>query len=157
MTHLNKLILLIAIPLAIFLGSCSNEEIPQSTVPQFKQHAVNISTGTAKKETPRYIYKGDRFRDPFIPLTDSGYIASASDSLTTPSVGSLSLKGIVNDGSKRIAIISGGGTAYILRDGKLFDSKNRQIKNMYGTIKKDSVVLTGADKTSKELSLRPKQ
>jgi hypothetical protein len=140
-----------------FVSSCSKEQLPDAPPPAFKPPVVKISTSTAKNQVPRYVYKGDKYRDPFIPLTGSGFSSINSDAVPTPNIGSLSLKGIVDDGNKRMAVITGGGITFVLKDGRLFDNRNRQIRGISGYIKKNSVILIGADRTSKELNLRTKE
>ena len=96
-----------------------------------------------------YKYLGDRYRDPFIPLT--GVALDPTD--RSPAVASLILKGIVQDDKGRVAILSSGVSSYILRAGRLYDGRNRPVKGISGVIKAQSVVLLGSDRTVKELLL----
>ena len=128
--------------------------MPDVSTQEYRPKVLVFSTTTVKQEPPKYVYRGDKFRDPFIPLTDSGYSAFISETVPTPSIGSLTLKGIIDDKNAKTAVITGGGNTFILRDGKLFDTKNRLIKGISGAIRKDSVLLTGPDRTSKEIFLR---
>jgi len=140
------------------LVSCGSRE-QVSSIPahvDFTPPAVSISTTVARKEIPRYGYKGERFRDPFIALNAEGAIISNSDEVRVPNIGTLTLKGILDDGKQKMAIISGGGISYILRGTLLFDNRQRIVKGITGMIKKESVIIIAPDKTKKELPLRQK-
>ena len=100
-----------------------------------------------------YVYYGDRYRDPFIPLNgDFRGDQSALD--RPPQVASLILKGIVQDARGRMALLSSGVSSYILKGGRLYDGRNRMVKKIAGVIKTDSVVIIGADRTVKELKTK---
>ncbi|OGS24122.1 MAG: hypothetical protein A2314_09410 [Elusimicrobia bacterium RIFOXYB2_FULL_50_12] len=142
----------------LILVSCgNNEQASFAPAPiDFTPPAVSISTTVAKKEIPKHIYKGERFRDPYIALNAEGAIISNSEEVRVPNIGTLTLKGILDDGKQKMAIISGGGVSYILRGTLLFDNRQRIVKGITGTIKKESVIIIAPDKTKKELLLRQK-
>lgn len=97
-----------------------------------------------------YSYYGDRFRDPFIPLVGDGR-GSGDD--RPPQIQSLILKGIVQDSKGRMALLTSGVSSFILRGGRLYDVRNKMVKNISGVIKAESVVLIGSDRSVKELRL----
>jgi hypothetical protein len=99
-----------------------------------------------------YTYYGDRYRDPFIPLTGE-YREQGTD--RPPQIASLILKGIVQDEKGRIALLTSGVSSYILRGGRLYDGRNHLMKGISGIIKTNSVVLMGSDRTVKELKVNP--
>ena len=107
------------------------------------------------KPTPSYelyTYYGDRFRDPFIPLVGS----EARTDLTSdrpPQIGSLLLKGIIQDAKGRLALLTSGVSSYILRGGRLYDGRNHLMKGISGVIKTNSVILIGSDHTVRELKV----
>jgi hypothetical protein len=112
--------------------------------------ALGLTTAPAAAAEPAYQsykYMGDRYRDPFIPLTGNTYQATDR----APQVGSLVLKGIVEDSKGRVAIVSNGSSSYILRAGRLYDGRNHVVKGISGVVKAESVVLVGSDHTVKEL------
>ncbi len=96
-----------------------------------------------------YTYYGDRYRDPFIPLT--GEFRTDQGSERPPQISTLLLKGIVQDAKGRMALLSSGASSYILRGGRLYDGRNRMVKKMAGIIKTESVVIIGADRTVREI------
>ncbi|MFA5974749.1 MAG: hypothetical protein WC859_01110 [Elusimicrobiota bacterium] len=118
-----------------------------------------VGVSAPKTVTPRpsapkpfylnYQFYGDRYRDPFIPLTGD----SRNDQIIDrpPQIASLVLRGIVQDSRGRMALLSSGASSYILRGGRLYNSRNRPIKNISGVIKTDSVVITGADRAVREI------
>ena len=142
------------------LASCGYEE-PARKPEQKPAAPVTTSAEQAeykKKEIPRYSYKGDKFRDPFIALNGEGMSASASlsEEVTIPNIGGLTLKGIFDDGKIKMALISGGGINYILKGSHLYDSRQRLVRGISGIIKKDSVIMIAPDKNTKELKLKSK-
>ena len=104
-----------------------------------------------------YVYSGDKYRDPFIPLAGLGaYFSENSEESSVPSITTLSLKGIITEGKTKIALISGVGSTYILKESRLYDNRQSEIKGRTGAIKTDSVIIIAPDKTVKELKLREK-
>jgi hypothetical protein len=150
------LIALLAAPL--FLSACGNSELPSSP-PSPNVLPVSFKQKQAKVEPPLYVYGGDSRRDPFIALnienSSSGGGASTEE-VVVPRLDALSLKGIIDDGKAMTALISGGGITYILREHSLYDNRQRLVRGVSGAIRKDSVVLMGADRVTKELKLRKK-
>lgn len=155
----NDLILLIlGAFVALALNSCGYEELPTqiNTKPPAPLDTPD-QTPYKKKEFIRTDYKGDKFRDPFIPLNGEGYVASShSDEVPVPNIGSLVLKGIFDDGKLKMALISGGGINYILKGSRLYDNRQRSVKGISGIIKSESVIIIAPDKTTKELKLKQK-
>ena len=117
-------------------------------------HAAGLDAGPATPPAApppsylSYVYEGDRYRDPFISLNgDHG-----TDNEHAPQIGSLILKGIVKDKTSRVALLTSGASSYILRGGRLYDSRNRPLKGMTGVIKAESVIIVGSDRTVREIS-----
>jgi hypothetical protein len=153
-----KKTLFIIIIAAFFAASCGKQSPSGPAAPQPKQFAPKQPPAVyQKKEEPVYYYTGDSYRDPFIPLVGQGAYFSESDEMSVPSITSLTLKGIIGEGKTKIALISGAGATYILKDSRLYDNRQRQIKGITGAIKIDSVVIIAPDKTVKELKLREKE
>jgi hypothetical protein len=100
-----------------------------------------------------YAYNGDRYRDPFVSLA-SDIRADQSVLDRPPQVGSLTLKGIVQDAKGRMALLTTGVNSYILRGGRLYNNRNKMVKKIAGVIKTDSVVIIGADRTVRELKTK---
>src|SRR3989339_761861 len=110
-SRLSRLcLMLLAGATAFILGGCSGEDniAPSTNAPVFIPK-VHQTAPKEKKETPRYVYRGDRFRDPFIPLNGTGMVNIGNpDEPTAIDIGSLSLKGIMSDGKEKAAVINGG-------------------------------------------------
>ncbi|MBI3292994.1 MAG: hypothetical protein HYZ73_09360 [Elusimicrobia bacterium] len=135
-------------------GGCSQPKPAEPSNTRTVRRATPPPLISIPKPTEvRYDYHGDSRRDPFIPLT--GRVAgSGRGELVVPQLGALTLKGIVGDKHKRVALLVGGGGVFVLKDGKLYDNRNRLIHGISGTVKERSVVLTGPDRTVKELAFR---
>jgi hypothetical protein len=111
------------------------------------------ATAPSAPSYKNYTYYGDRYRDPFIPL--NGDIRTDQNALDRPPpLSSLALKGIVQDAKGRMALLTSGVNSYILRGGRLYDSRNKMVKKIAGVIKTDSVVIIGSDKTVRELKTK---
>jgi Tfp pilus assembly protein PilP len=148
---------LIAVVPVVF-AACGGDELPPPP-PEFKIFAPKAEASGSpqqKTEPPRYVYQGDRVRDPFIPLTGEYVSQSTNDEIIIPNLAALNLKGIFEDGKNTVAIVNGGGITYMLKGSRLYDNRQRIVKGITGIIKKESVVLISADKTIKELKIREK-
>lgn len=138
----------------VFLSSCGNDELPPPPRAILPPPRTAITVAAVEKTEPeRYVYHGDARRDPFIPLNAEGSGTSGSEEVVMPNLSSLTLKGIYDDGKTTAAIISGGGITYVLRDRRLYDNRQRMVRGIAGVIKKDSVIVIGPDRNSKELKL----
>jgi hypothetical protein len=142
----------------LLLGSRSTFVFSEPAAPA---SAVQIKRDEIKTEalaTPaplykKYVYFGDRHRDPFIPLT--GEFRTDQSALDRPpQIVSLMLKGIVQDAKGRMALLTSGANSYILRGGRLYDGRNRMVKKIAGVIKTESVVIIGADRTVREIKTK---
>ncbi len=140
----------------LILPGCGGGNTVSDVKPYVKPPVITPRTHE-KTERPRYSYTGERFRDPFIALISDAPAQSANPGgIVVPSLGTLALRGIIDDGRQKIAMISGNGAAYFLRDKRLFDTRQRLIPGYTGVIRADSVLLIAPDRTSKEFKLREK-
>lgn len=120
---------------------------------------VAVSTSTAakpevKSSTPTptiaSIYTAERLRDPF-QAGGGGASAVAEKSFTIEdfNLHNLVLRGTMKDGASDYALLSDRefGVAFILRGGKLYDSKRKAVSGVTGRIhlKEKTVELTGPD------------
>jgi hypothetical protein len=145
------------IALTFVLVSCGKEKPSGPIGPQVNLVTTKLPVPVyQKKEEPLYVYQGDKYRDPFIALVGQGAYFSDSEEASAPNIGNLILKGIITDGKSKIALISGAGSTYVLKDSRLYDNRQRQIKGITGAIKASSVIIIAPDKSVKELKLREK-
>lgn len=102
----------------------------------------------AKTKEVAYIYRGHRFRDPFIPLTGRRISSpTTKEGITMPNLRSLSLKGILKDPAGPIALISDAeGKNFILKEGKLLSPEGKIVPNVRGEIKKDKIIISTAER-----------
>jgi hypothetical protein len=94
----------------------------KTSMPASSSVASTPSAGAATPATPKpayqlYTYYGDRYRDPFIPLT--GEFRSDQGNDRPPQVSTLLLKGIIQDQKSRVALLTSGISSYILKGGRL--------------------------------------
>jgi hypothetical protein len=141
--------------LTVFLiAGCGGEE-PQlrPKIPNIPPK-VNVPPPPQKKDVPKYVYSGSKYRDPFIPLNEKRLLASSSKEVIVPNIESLSLKGIIDDGNEKMALFNAGGMTYILKGNILYDSRRRLVKGLSGLIERDSVTMMDSSKKSKNIKLR---
>ncbi len=120
-----------------------------------KNAPSSVSADTPAPVQPAYksySYYGDKYRDPFIPLTGEFRIDQGAD--RPPQIVTLMLKGIVQDARGRMALLTSGASSYILKGGRLYDGRNRMVKKIAGVIKTESVVIIGADRTVREIKAK---
>ncbi len=129
---------------------CGKNTPPPSAPPPLPK--VEEFTPPPKLEIPKYSYSGDRYQDPFVPLSVTSR-SSAPDELVIPNINSLALKGIYSAGKEKIALLSGGGYSYTSRNGYLYDARSRMIPGYRCVISEDSVRIS-AGGVSKELKIR---
>lgn len=98
----------------------------------------------------QYRYKGEQYRDPFVPLNSS---SNMSQLMTVPPLSTFLLKGVVQDTKGKVALFSSGNRSFIMRGGRFYDTQNKQIKGISGVVKPNSVLLISADKTTRELKI----
>ncbi len=138
---------LIGLTLA-FASPAYAETVEASTVP-----AV-VSEMNAETE---YVYQGDRFRDPFLPLAGQGALElppMSQDDLVFKA-SDMELKGIIGSRTGRMGLLrSGGGGIYVVKDGKILDSKRKAVKGFVGIVKEKSLVLIGPNNQVTELKLK---
>lgn len=147
-----KIILTIIVGAALLPGMARAQEA-----------AVAESTKTVKPRTVDDIYKGSKYRVPFIEISvQSGGGAAIQTALKEwdPedfSIHELDLKGIMKDKSGAFAILTDrlAGVGFVLRGTKLFDFKNNRIEGVRGKINvaQKTVYLITPDKDVQTLQL----
>ena len=110
---------------------------------------------------PKYVYKGERYKDPFVSLEANVRLGS-SISERAPldiNIETLRLTGIISEpGKKRSAILSDsrGSGGFIVKNGRLLNIDGKMIPGVAGVVKKDKVVIITDNNVIKELKLREK-
>ena len=154
-------------PTVIFLslvgGICLSSPVRAENVPMppvsssGSPSVVAVSTPPA---APAYVYRGDRFRDPFVPLVGA---PGAGFDVPRPSAEPLSpfnpagaeLKGILKSPTGRWAVIrTSDGVAYLVQNGKIFDPKRKAVDGFQGIVKEKSVVILGPKNQEVEIRLK---
>jgi hypothetical protein len=149
---------------AVLLGSPALAAAPPAVPPPAAAPAVRASTAPAavppaaaasalgvSTMTVSTLYTGDRVRDPFLPPSEGGGRSHAVDRNAPYAVDihSLQLRGIMKDAKTDYALFATEiGTTLILRDGRLFDDRNKRVPGITGRIriKQKRVELITADK-----------
>jgi len=132
-------LLLVSNFLFFTLFGCGEKDLTQDITQKLEKPSAPVPiTGLVEKKTiAKYRYRGEIYRDPFIPLDEkkivSPFLESSGEGLM-PALGSLTLKGIIIDNKQKIALFSSPTGRYILRNGKLYDNRNRIVRGLTGTI-----------------------
>ena len=125
--------------------------------------AVAVSTTVL---TVEQIYSAPKYRDPLMVSTVFGdehapksKTAMSDVASSTFSVYNLSLIGIMEDSRSKEALLADKttGLTYVLKGGKLLDSKRKQVPGVTGVIKGKQVILLTEDKKVHQLNLREKE
>lgn len=124
--------------LGTFLVSTAKAEEPSSP------ETVAASTSAPAGE-PVYTYKGDRMRDPFVPLAgDKVMVPELSGQMDFAPFNPLNaeLKGIVKTPTGRWALLrtTDGGT-FVVQNGRIYDPKRKPLGGFQGIVKEKSVVI----------------
>lgn len=108
--------------------------------PVSAEDSVDTSTAIAKLKTVEDIYPGARYRDPFTETSaKSGGISGSAVAEWDPedfSIHELELKGIMRDKSGSFAVLKDRvvGMGFVLRQGRLYDLKNKPVPDVTGKI-----------------------
>lgn len=97
------------------------------------------------------LYKGDKYRDPFLtPFAGGGGAKRTSYDPASFSIHNLELKGILKDGAEAMAIFTDteSGASFLLKGGRLLDSEDKPVPGVTGEVKaaQQSAFLTTPDK-----------
>jgi hypothetical protein len=138
----------------LLLSGCGSKEEVNLRPLLPKISSKNAIDALVKKALPpKYVYLGYKYKDPFVSLTGKGLTLKGNE-VPVPNIDSLTLKGIVDDGKEKIAIMLGSGISFILKNGTLYDNRRRPVNGVTGVIKKDSVVMEDSNKKTKEIKLK---
>lgn len=141
----KRILVIFALSLCV-LAACGKKKVTQVVQPK-SQTPVNAPIPEKKIEI-KYRYGGEAYRDPFLPLTERKIM---SPSLTStgegkmPNFGSLTLKGVISDKNTKIALIASPMGRYVLKNEQLYDSMNRIVKGVRGTIGEGKIKLITQD------------
>ncbi|HMX43262.1 MAG TPA: hypothetical protein PKB12_06065 [Elusimicrobiota bacterium] len=127
--------------------------------PRARAEDVSVSSSTTPTE-PAYVYKGDRMRDPFIPLNGQGG-ATMDSAIAKVDLGPFNpagaeLKGILKTPTGRWALIrTTDGLTYMVQNGRVYDPKRKLISGFQGIVKEKTVVILAPG--NQEFELRTKK
>jgi len=104
-----------------------------------EEPAVAESTDTVKPRTVEDIYIGAKYRNPFTEVTAAAGGRSVSAAAYNPedfSIHELDLRGIMRDKTGAFAILTDrvAGVGFVLRQGKLYDYRNKLVPDVKGRI-----------------------
>jgi len=167
---MKKNIFLIIILGIFIIPSCKDNSVEISEGIRKPHSVVQPSEPVTSLKSPdkkKYVYGGLSFRDPFLPFKGER-LARAKLGLTKeaiiPSLGSLNLKGIIEDSKDKIALFTSPYGSYMFVNGKLYDSQNRLVKGVTGKLvskedgdkKQVGVILITEENYIKEFYLKEK-
>jgi Tfp pilus assembly protein PilP len=97
----------------------------------------NVRVSTAPPPSPATIYTAERLRDPFMAGGGSGGVQVKAYTPEEFNIHTLSLRGIMRDSGTDYALFSdpGFGVSFILRGGKLYDSRNKPVPGISGKLR----------------------
>lgn len=102
-----------------------------------------------------YVYKGDQFRDPFIPLTGGKLEAFRGEPGAAFNPAGAELKGIVRSPTGRWAVLrTTDGAIYLVENGKIINSRRQVEKGYMGLVKEKALVVIGPNNEATEFKLK---
>lgn len=115
--------------------------------------------GVSSPTVQAYVFKGDRFRDPFIPLVGAsvGYEGprASAEPLSPFNPSNAEVKGIVKTTTGRWAVLrTSEGATYLVQNGKIFDPKRKVVEGYQCVVKEKSLLILGPGKQESELTLK---
>lgn len=151
MKYKTIIVISLCVATGLVLYGCGGkkDEIVQSTgfqAPAMPEVSESTNTDTASAVKFYYKYRGDQFRDPFVPLvgeTGRGAIQKrASDQMTVGGLNSLVLKGILEDNEGKFALLTDAmGGSFVVKDGKLVNQEGKIVPNVSGVIRRNKVMI----------------
>jgi hypothetical protein len=141
--------------LLVGLWGCGTEapttQAPPIPKPQEDSFAKEPQVLQEDEEIPIYVYEGDRFRDPFMPV---GQVTSYQpDAVFDPQRAEVTA--IIFGRSYRSAVLRiGGAGSYFVKSGKIFDIMGKTIDNYRARVLVDRVIITGEAEEIFELKIR---
>ncbi len=144
-------IFVVGLGVALLVPNVRGQEVSDSLLTQ----PVVVSTPAAPAA---YVFKGDRFRDPFIPLVGAslGYEGprASAEPLSPFNPSNVEVKGIIKTTSGRWAVLrTSEGVTYLVQNGKIYDPKRKPVEGYQCVVKEKSVVVMGPGKQESELLL----
>ena len=113
---------------------------------------IGLSTYTVST-----LYTGDKVRDPFLPQSMGGPTrVREKDAPVVSDIHTMQLRGIMKDGASDFALFAtDDGTTLVLRNGRLYDDRNKPVPGITGRIhiKQKRAELMTADKDVQIYSL----
>lgn len=141
-----------------FLGLAATLVAARAPAQDLPLLPVGVSTATAAPEETEYVYKGDRLRDPFIPLIGGGGTSVSAPvpvELGAFNPAGAELKGVLKTPTGRWAILrTTDGGVYIVQNGKVYDPKRRPVAGYQGIVKERTLILLGPKNEEIELRLK---
>jgi hypothetical protein len=138
--------------MGLFLGVMATPPLSRAEDPV----PADVAGTTAPAAEP-YLYEGDKHRDPFLPLTGGVMMTATSDHQPFKAA-NVELTGILRSKTGRWAALrSNNGELFIVKNGKILDSKRKEVEGHVGIIKEKTLVIIGPDNQVTELKLKRDQ
>lgn len=136
------------------LAGCGGEETSQPR----KRNPVAKDREIEKPEeikVPEFTYTGDQYRSPFseTKVRRSRRTVPAGEDSEGINPAELSVTGLFSDNQGKYAILSGAGTYYVVKEGRLYDEDGEEESGIAAIIKEDKIVLITDEDTMFELAI----
>jgi hypothetical protein len=111
------------------------------------------------EEESVYVYQPKSRRDPFLPLAGSEALSGGSGEVDHGSgvfdIKSVALTGILKTPTGRWAVLrSPEGGSYLVKNGKIYNFKHKQVEGYVGIVKEKSLVIIDSQNQVTELKLK---
>ncbi|MBL0058215.1 MAG: hypothetical protein IPP35_03710 [Elusimicrobia bacterium] len=135
-------------------GSAENAAFPLGSL----SPVATVAESTAPAQ-PVFVFRGDRIRDPFVPLVGAPASVGAAPSPSLPlsafNPQGAELKGILKTPTGRWAVLrTSEGAVYMVQNGKVFDPKRKVVEGFQGIVKERTLIILGPKNQEVELRLK---
>jgi len=157
----NKIVRIIFLLILVGFSGCAKKKARPVSKEPIKEKEAVVAKKIEKEKQVRYIYTGEKYRDPFVPSEEMGEgIVKVGKRGIEIDLSRLKLTGIMISPSSRdhYALIDGGGErGYVVKRGKLIDNYNRVVDGVAAIVRKDKVILITRDNVIRELRLKSEE
>ncbi len=127
------------VTVAVFIlsGCGSQEYVP----PSRRQREREPQAPEEIKHMTDYSYGGNIYRDPFLRPGARRVRARPDDEIPIPDPEQLAVRGVFTSGSDKYVLLSGTVDEYLIRNGRIYDSREREVPGIAAAVREESILL----------------
>ncbi len=151
MNNKSTLKFLILFSAGLFFYGCGGEDILEQTKVRVRRPQRIKFEKPPEIEIKEYKYTGMRYRSPFLPDGTARAIDAAAEHHIN--FDELKVTGYFSTKKERYVILSGVEEFYIVKQGRLFNENEEEVRGVAAIIKEDKIILITEKDTIYELAI----